>query len=145
MANSEWNHPDSLFAIRYSPASFATRHSLRFRARRGGRRRLFARIEPGRIGPAVLVVVGHAVLGQPDHAVERARGARVPHRLDADVLVVAGVVALVELVAGTELGADRVPQELHDLDALLVADAVRAAHVAGEVLVDLGVLEILCR
>src|SRR5262249_5437226 len=80
------------------------------RARRGRRRRRLARIEPGWVGPAVLVVVGHAVLGQPDHAIERARGARIPHRLDADVLVVAGVVALVELVAGAELGADRGPQ-----------------------------------
>src|SRR5580658_11246334 len=102
-----------------SPSIFATRHSL------SRDLRLLARVEPGRIGPAVLVVVGHAVLGEADHAVEGARRARVPHRLDADVLVVAGVVALVELVARAELGTDRVPQELHDLDALLVADAVR--------------------
>jgi hypothetical protein len=43
--------------------------------------------------------------------------------------VVAGVVALVKLVPPAELGADRVPQELHDLDPLLVADAVRAADI----------------
>src|SRR5262249_11294426 len=129
-ANGEWRIANGItpihyspFATRHSPASFATRQSLRLRPRRGRRGRLLARIEPSRIGPAVLVVVGHAVLGQPDHAVERTRGARVPHRLDADVLVVAGVVALVELVPGTELGADRVPQQLHDLDALLVAHA----------------------
>src|SRR5438309_11454889 len=56
-------------------------------------------VEPGRIAPAVLVVIGQALLGQRDHAIERAGGARVPHRLDADVLVIAGVVHLVELVA----------------------------------------------
>ena len=54
-AVSEWR-PCSLFA------------RLVLGARAGGR---LARIEPGRIRPAVLVVVGHAVLGETDHAVER--------------------------------------------------------------------------
>jgi hypothetical protein len=34
------------------------------------------------------------------------------------LLVVAGVVALVELVPAAELGADRVPHQLHQLDPL---------------------------
>ena len=59
--------------------------------------------------------------------------------------MVAGVVHLVELVAAAEFGADRVPQQLHDLDALAIADAVRAPHILREVFVDLRVLEILRR
>ena len=54
----------------------------------------------------------------------RSRAARMPQGLDANVLVVAGVVCFVEAVAAAELGADRIPQELHDFDALFVADAV---------------------
>src|SRR5262249_31055375 len=68
------------------------------------------RIDPGGVGPAVLVVIGEALIDEAYHLVERAAAARVPHRLDADVLVVAGIVHLVELVAAAELGADRVPQ-----------------------------------
>src|SRR5437016_1964587 len=86
------------------------------------------RIEPRSADPAVLVVFGEALLRERDHPIERARGARAPHRLDADVLVVAGVVPLVELMAPAELAADRIPEKLHHLDALLVVDAVRAAH-----------------
>ena len=59
--------------------------------------------------------------------------------------MVAGVVHLIEFVAAAELGADRVPQELHHLDALLVADAVRATHIFREIFVDVGVLEVLGR
>src|SRR4030095_63630 len=117
------------------------------RARDAGNARIgdVIRIETGSVAPAVLVVIGQALLGEPDHAVERAARARVPHRLDADVLVVAGVVHLVELVAAAELGAHRVPKKLHHLDALLVTDAVRPAHVFGEILVDLRIAEILGR
>src|SRR4029450_1837222 len=100
------------------------------------------RIVPGRIAPAVLVVIGHAFVRQRDHAVKRAGGARVPHRRDADVLVISGIIHLVELVAAAELGADRVPQELHHLDALLVTDAVRTADVFREVSVDLWIFEV---
>src|SRR5215470_17728583 len=49
------------------------------------------------------------------HPFERAACARVPHRLDANVLMVAGVVHLVKFMATTELGTDRVPEELHHL------------------------------
>src|SRR5262245_28363549 len=103
------------------------------------------RIKPSRTDPAVLVVLSKALLRERDHAVERARGARVPHGVDADVLVVAGVVAFVELVTAAEFGADRVPEKLHDLDALLVIDAMRAAHIAREVFVDRRILEVLGR
>src|SRR5437763_11132299 len=67
-------------------------------------------IEPG-IAPAVLVVFGEARLRERGHAVERSGGARVPQRLNPDILVIAGVIHLVELVAAAELGADRVPQQ----------------------------------
>src|SRR6476620_4238999 len=80
------------------------------RARRCAILRRFARVQPGRTDPPVLVVVGHALLGEPDHLVERAGSACVPHALDADILVVARVVDLVELVPAAELGADRVPR-----------------------------------
>ena len=55
-------------------------------------------------------------------------------RVAADLLVAAGVVDLVELVAAAELGADRVPQELHQLDALDRVDTARAAEVEVEIL-----------
>src|ERR1043166_5206311 len=81
-------------------------------------------VAPRRVPPAVLVVIGEARIGEPDHAVHGSGAARMPQRLDADVLVVARVVRLVEAMAARELGADRVPQELHQLDPLLVADPV---------------------
>jgi hypothetical protein len=40
---------------------------------------------------------------------------------------IAGVVALVELVAAAELAAARVPQRFHDLDALSMPRAAAAA------------------
>src|SRR5437763_280209 len=54
-------------------------------------------------------------------------------RLDADVLVIAGIVHLVELVAVAELGTDRVPQELHHLDARPAMASIEAlaAHARG--------------
>src|SRR3954447_19619422 len=92
--------------------------------------------------PAVLVVIGHAPLRERLHLLEGAGGLRVLQREDAHQLVAAGIVHLIELVARAELGADRIPQHLHDLDALLVIDAVGAADVAREILVDVGVLEV---
>src|SRR5262245_28054247 len=82
------------------------------------------RVAPRRIPPAGLVVIGEAAIGERNHAVQGPRAARMPQRLDADVLVVAGVVGLIEPVAAGEFRADRVPQELHELDPLLVADPV---------------------
>src|SRR5262249_23096904 len=82
------------------------------------------RIEPSRIGPAGLVVIRHAGFGETDHLIECAGAAGVPHCLDANVLVVAGVVHLVQLVASAEFRADRVPEQLHDLDAFAIAHAV---------------------
>src|SRR5262245_14269903 len=96
----------------------------------------------GGVAPAVLVVIGHAALGEGLHLLERAGSLRLLQSKQADQLVAAGIVHLVELVAGAELAADCIPQELHDLDALFVIDAVGAAHVARKIPVDVGVFEI---
>src|SRR3954466_7184468 len=62
-------------------------------------------VEPGLVGPTVLVVVGHALIGECDHLVEGAGATGIEHALDADVFVVAGVVHLIELVPAAEFGA----------------------------------------
>src|SRR5262249_26274020 len=72
-------------------------------------------IEPGRIGPAVFVIFGHTLVGERQHLIERARGARIPQSLDTNILVIAGIVALIELVPPAEFSADRIPQQFHDL------------------------------
>src|SRR3954465_16056428 len=95
----------------------------------------------GGMNPAVLVVIGHAPLRERLHLLEGAGGLRVLQREYTHQLVAAGVVHLVEFVTRAEFGTHRIPQHLHDLDALLVVDAVGAADVARKVLVDVGVLE----
>src|SRR5579863_4312606 len=95
-----------------------------------------------RMLPAVLVVIGHASLDQRFHLLEPSGELRLLQLEHPDELVAAGIVHLVELVAGAELGADGVPQKLHDLDALLVVDTVRAAHIFGEIFVDLRVFKV---
>src|SRR4051812_11319686 len=92
--------------------------------------------------PAVQVVLGQAGLGEPLHGIGLALRLRGEEQLGADVLVVAGVVALVQLVPAAELGADGVPQGLHDLDPVDRVDAVGAADVLVEVGADLGGLEV---
>src|SRR4051794_30032703 len=72
---------------RWSIQLMIYRYSLRGTRRTAGMRDV-VRIEPGRIGPAVLVVICHAFVGERDHAVERAGAPRIPQRLDADILVV---------------------------------------------------------
>src|SRR3984957_19335807 len=82
------------------------------------------RIEPRRARPAVFVVFRHALLGELRHVCKRTRRARIPKRLNTDILVITGIIALVEFMASAEFGADRIPQQLHHLDALLVVDAI---------------------
>jgi hypothetical protein len=57
--------------------------------------------------------------------------------------MVPGVVALMQLVPAAELGADRVPQQLHQLDPLDGLDAVRAAQVRIQVGPDIGAGEVV--
>ena len=92
--------------------------------------------------PAILVVIGHARFRERFHLLELAGELRLLQRKDAHQLVAAGIVHLVELVAGAEFGADGVPQKLHDLDAVLVADVVGAADIFGQIFVDVGIFEI---
>src|ERR687886_959820 len=92
--------------------------------------------------PAVEVVLRHALLGEALERVGLAVGHRVEQDLEADVLVVARVVALVELVAAAELRAEGVPRELHELHALDGVVAVRAAHVLVEKRAQLRGLEV---
>src|SRR5438876_9956365 len=77
-------------------------------------------------GPAVGVVFGHAGIGERLPALGLARMLCAQEREAPDLLVAARVVDLVEFVAGTELAADRVPQELHQLDPLDRGDAAGA-------------------
>src|SRR5262245_40184631 len=79
--------------------------------------------------PAVDVVLGHAALGELLPAIVLPRGERAEQRVAPDLLVAAGVVDLVELVAAAELCADGVPQELHQLDPLDRLDSARAPHI----------------
>src|SRR5215467_2421030 len=96
----------------------------------------------GGVTPTALVVVRHAAFGEGLHLFERAGSLRLLQSKQADQLVAASVVHFVELVAGAEFATDRIPQELHDLDALLVVDAVGATHVTLQILVDVGILKI---
>src|ERR1700682_4741266 len=55
------------------------------------------RVEPGVADPALLVIVCHALVRERDHLVVGAGRARVEQRLDANILVIARVVDLIEL------------------------------------------------
>src|SRR3984885_9542852 len=86
--------------------------------------RNIAAVPVGWVLPAILVVIGHALIGERFHLLELAGELRLLQRENAHQFVAAGIVHLVELMAGAEFGADGVPQELHDLYAGLVADVV---------------------
>src|SRR5579875_486431 len=89
--------------------------------------------------PSVEVVLGQAPVREPLVLVNRASRGRGEQHLEADVLVVTRVVALVQLVAPAELGADRIPQQLHQLHPLDRVIAVGAADVLVEYRPDLRV------
>src|SRR5215475_15310497 len=92
--------------------------------------------------PPVEVVLRHARLGEllPAVVLPGAQGAE--QRVAPDLLVAAGVVDLVELVAAAELRPDGVPEELHELDALHGVDTARAAEVEIEVAPEVSRLEV---
>src|SRR5262252_7524134 len=92
--------------------------------------------------PPVEVVLRHAGLRELFPSVVLTRGEGAEQRVAADLLVAARVVDLVQLVPAAELGAHRVPQELHELDALDGVDAARAAEVAIEVTPEIRRLEV---
>src|SRR5204863_6112444 len=68
-----------------------------------------ARILISGMEPTVLVVIGHALIGQRFHLLERTVALRLLQLEHANELVAAGIVHFVKLVAGAEFGADRVP------------------------------------
>src|SRR5258705_674131 len=84
-------------------------------------------------GPARQVVVAHACAYEILHRAEITGGSRCHQRFDAQVLVVASVVAFVEFVPSTEFRADRIPEKLEQFDAINGGTAVRAAHEAVEI------------
>src|SRR5947207_7384455 len=84
--------------------------------------------------PAVQVVLGLARLGELLPALVLARRERAEQGVAPDLLVAARVVDLVELVAPAELAADRVPQELHQLDAAHRVYPARTTQVEAEIL-----------
>src|SRR5207302_1415923 len=87
-------------------------------------------VNPCVAGPAVEVVVGHAALDEGIELGGDAADACEAGHVEAHLLLVAGIVDLVPLVAGAELRADRVPDQLEQLDP--VVGAPRRAPVEAE-------------
>jgi len=58
--------------------------------------------------PAVEVVLGHEAVDKFPQRIRIARGERGRQVFEPDIFIVARVVALVQLVASTELGADSI-------------------------------------
>src|SRR6267143_1299571 len=83
--------------------------------------------------PAIQIVLGHTLLGESLELGGPAAVLRHLPRDEAHGLGRARVVTLVELVAAAELGADGVPQKLHELDALHRVGAVGAAQILVEI------------
>src|SRR5262249_19938169 len=93
--------------------------------------------------PAVEVVFRHARLGELFPAVVLPGRERPEEGVAPDFLVAARVVDLVELVPAAELGADRVPQELHELDAPHCVDTARTSQIEVQVPAEVRRLEVL--
>src|SRR5215471_4419268 len=100
------------------------------------------RVDQVRHGPAVEVVFCHTLLGETFVLCALAEFVGYHQRLETDAFMVAKVVPLIKFMSSTELAADRVPHELHQLDAFLCGIAVGAAHKLIEILSDLRCLEI---
>src|SRR5712692_5910825 len=71
---------------------------------------------PGLDDPPVKVIVRHALVGEGFEAIELLGNSGHGDDVQSDLLVVAGVVSLVELVPSAELGANGVPDQLEELD-----------------------------
>src|SRR5712692_2908064 len=86
--------------------------------------------EPARVHqilgrPPVEVVLRHACLRELLPAIVLAGGESPEQGVPPDLSMAAGVVDLVQFVPPAELGADRDPQQLHQLDPLDRVDAAR--------------------
>src|SRR5262245_44133331 len=157
-----WMHPttwsgrsDATASRNRRPAdttAMAKPYNNRLRSRRVYRRRQAQedREDLGALGvdevssrPAIEVVFGHARLGELFPAVVLAGSERPEEGVTPDLFVAARIVDLVELVPAGELGADRVPQKLHELDAPHGVDTVRTAQIEVQVLAQVRRLEVL--
>src|ERR1700722_20667660 len=98
----------------------------------------------GEVGdaPAVEVVFSHALLSESLELLGIAGSLSPEQTVTSDLLGGASVVDLIKLVPAAELGGQAVPQQLHQLDALLGFVAVGAAQVAIEVGPHLRILEV---
>ena len=68
-------------------------------------------LEPGVGTPAVDIVIREAFIDELQALVERPAALCEIHGIDADLFVVAGVIAFVEFMAAGEFGSDRVPDQ----------------------------------
>ena len=76
-------------------------------------------LQPGPINPSVQIIIGEALIDEFQALIQRAGAPGETDGIHADLLVVAGVIPLVQLMASAELGSDRVPKQLEQLDALV--------------------------
>src|ERR1700682_20219 len=94
------------------------------------------------LGPAIQVVIRQTLVHEPGTLIENAGAAGEIHRVDANLLVIAGVVPLVEFVTPSKLGPDRVPHDLEEFDPF-ERRGTRAAIVAVDEGAQIGIHEIL--
>src|SRR6266511_553205 len=92
--------------------------------------------------PAVQVVLTHALLDKPLTGICHAIRHRREQHFHTNVLVVAGIIAIVQLMTSTELAADGIPQELHELYSILCVVAIGAAQIFVQVRAQLRDLEV---
>jgi hypothetical protein len=78
-------------------------------------------------GPAVEAILGHALFGKAFEVVNLATLASALEGLDTNEFAIASIVPFLEFMTPAKLGPHRVPQELHQLDALAGSGAIRAA------------------
>ena len=69
--------------------------------------------------PAIHVVFSHGRFSKRLPFIGQAASVRIGKSLPANIFMVARVIHLVELVTGTELASNRVPQQLHQFHPLL--------------------------
>src|SRR5260370_15085257 len=92
--------------------------------------------------PAIEVIFGHTLFGKAFVFGRLSEHIRYHQDLEANALVIAKVIALIELMPAAKLRTHRVPKQLHELDTVEGAVTIRTAHELIEVLADLRHLEI---
>src|SRR5579872_1604902 len=97
--------------------------------------------EPGGIFPPVQTVIRHALIRERKTLVEDSALLRTGENIEANLLMVAGIIDFVEFVPGAEFRADGVPDQLEELDALSGGGG-HAAIISFQERREIGVLEI---